>query len=38
MLYDDLGEWGGKEVQEGGVICIHIVDSLCCIAENNTTL
>ena len=37
MLCDDLGEYGGKEVQEGGVICIQIVDSLCCIAETNTT-
>ena len=32
----DLG--GGKEVQEGGDICIHIDDSLHCTAETNTTL
>ena len=37
MLCNELGEWGGKEVQEGGVICIHIIDSLGCIAETNTT-
>ena len=30
--------WSGKEVQEGGDICIHIADSLCCTAETNTTL
>ena len=29
---------GGREVQEGGDICIHIADSLCCTAETNTTL
>ena len=23
----------GKEVQEGGDLCIHIADSLCCTAE-----
>jgi len=28
----------GSEVQEGGDICIHIVDSLHCTAETNTTL
>ena len=28
---------GGREVQEGSGICIHIADSLCCIAEANTT-
>ena len=28
----------GKEAQEGGDICIHIVDSLCCTAETNITL
>ena len=36
MLCDD-GR-GGREVQEGGDICIHIADSLRCIAETNTTL
>ena len=35
MLCNELGERGGKEVQEGGVICIHIIDSLGCIAEGN---
>ena len=24
---------GRREAQEGGDICIHIADSLCCIAE-----
>ena len=27
------GGGGGREAQEGGDICIHIADSLCCIAE-----
>ena len=30
--------WGGKAVQEGGDICIHIADSFCCTAETNITL
>ena len=29
---------GGTEVHEGGGVCIYIVDSLRCTAENNTTL
>ena len=29
---------GGREAQEGGDICIHIADSLCCTVETNTTL
>ena len=33
-----MGVWGRREVQEGGDICIHITDSLCCIAETNITL
>ena len=39
MLCDDLDEWDGREVeiQEGGDICIHIVDSLRCTAETNKT-
>ena len=47
MLCDDLAGWdrvgwdgcGGREDQEGGdiLICIHIADSLHCIAETNTT-
>ena len=40
MLCDDLDGWdgGGREAQEGGDICIHIADSLHCVAEINTTL
>ena len=30
--------WSGREVQEGGDICINIADSPFCIAETNTTL
>ena len=40
VLCDDLEGWvegGGKEIQEGGGICKHIGDSLCCTAETNTT-
>ena len=37
MLCDDLGdgmgEWGRREVQEGGDVCVHMADSLCCTAE-----
>ena len=29
---------GGREVPEGGDICLHITDSLHCTAETNTTL
>ena len=28
----------GREVQEGGDMCISMVDSCCCMAETNTTL
>ena len=40
VLCDDLdwGERGGRVVQEGGDIGIHIADSLHCTAETNTTL
>ena len=42
MLCGDLEGWdgggGGREAQEGGDICIHIVDSCCCTAEINMTL
>ena len=41
MLCGDLdgGDGGGgREVQEGGDIYIHIADSLCCATETNTTL
>ena len=37
MLFDDLEGWdeggGGRQLQEGGDICIHVADSLCCTAE-----
>ena len=33
-----MGGGCGREVQEGGDICIHIADSLCYTAETNTTL
>ena len=40
MLCNILEKWdgaeGGKEVQEGGDICILISDSHCCMAEINT--
>ena len=29
---------GGREVQDGGDICIPVADSCCCMAETNTTL
>ena len=32
------GWGGGREAQEGGVLCIHIADSLCYTEETNTTL
>jgi len=32
------GEEGGKEVQEGGVICMPMADSCGCMAETNTIL
>ena len=41
VLCDYLEGWdgeGGREAQEGGDIGIHIVDSLCCTRETNTTL
>ena len=41
MLCDDLDGWdagGGREVQEGRDIGIHIADLLCCTAETHTTL
>ena len=30
-------EEGGREVQEGGGICIYVADSFHCTAETNTT-
>ena len=42
MVCDELDGWDGgggrRQVQEGGEICIHIADSLCCTGETNTTL
>ena len=42
MFCGDLDGWdgggGGREVQVGGNICMHIADSLCCTAETNTAL
>ena len=34
----DLGEGGGRDVQEGVDICIPMADSCCCSAETNTIL
>ena len=40
MLCSDLERWdggrGGREVHEGGDICIHAADLLPCTAETNT--
>ena len=42
VLCDDLEGWdedeSGREAQEGGDICIHTADSLCCAAETSTRL
>ena len=41
VLCGDLEGWdlrAGREVQEGGDICIHIADAQCCMAESNATL
>ena len=42
VLYDHLAGWdgegGGKEVQEGGDICILTADPHCHMAETTTTL
>ena len=37
MLCEDPDGWG-REVPEGGDVCIHITDALRCTAETNTTL
>ena len=40
MLCDDPCGWDkkvGREVREGGDVCIHIVDLLHCAAETNTS-
>lgn len=37
LLCDDLDGWDGVgEAQEGGYLCMHMADSLHCIAETNT--
>ena len=38
VFCDDLERWDGgrRELQEGGDICVHIADSLCCITVTNT--
>ena len=33
-----MGVMAGREVQEGGDVCIHTADSHCCTAESNITL
>ena len=42
MLCDNLEEWdgvgGGREVREGGGMCVLMADSHCCMAETNTAL
>ena len=42
LLYDNLEGWdevgSGKEVQEGGNMCILMADSHCYMAETNTIL
>ena len=39
MLCDGLVAWdGGRELQEGGDVCMHMADSLRCAADTNTTL
>ena len=42
MLCDHLeglgGVGGGREIHEGGDLCILMVDSHCCMAETNITL
>ena len=41
-LCDSLEEWegvgGGREVQEGGDMCIPVANSCCSMAETNTIL
>ena len=39
LVLSDLEGWdgeGGREVPEGGDICILMADSQCCMAETNT--
>lgn len=35
---DGRDEGGGREAQDGGGVCLHPADSLCCMAETNATL
>ena len=39
MLRDDLEGWDGggwgREAQDGGDMCVHTADSLCCTEETN---
>ena len=37
-LLSAMWDLNGKEIQKRGEICIHTADSLCCMAETNTTL
>ena len=36
--WDKEEPWNGREVQEGGDMCIHMADSLLRTAETNTIL
>ena len=42
VLHDNLDGWDGvgdgREVQEGGDVCITVADSCRCTEETNTTL
>ena len=42
VICDNLEGWGGvgggREIQEGGDVCIPMTDSCCCMAETNTIL
>lgn len=38
ILLNDYGDLNGKEVQEGGDMCVCSADSFCCTVETNTTL
>ena len=41
MLCNDMEGWdgvaGGREVQEGRDVCIHMADSCCCMTETRTS-
>ena len=41
LLCDDLNRWdgvGGREAQEEGDVCMHMIDPPHCTAESNTAL